>query len=57
MELHFLLTEDDGDIIFWKESLPHFYFSEYVKDILVAENVRNMLFYRYHKNRDLLERE
>ena len=44
MELHFLLTEDDGDIIFWKESLPHFYFSEYVKDILVAEKRKKYAF-------------
>ena len=44
MKLHFLLTEEDGDIIFWKESLPHFYFSEYVKDILVAEKRKKYAF-------------
>ena len=37
MTLHLVLTEDDGDIIFWKESLPRCCFSEYVKDILIAE--------------------
>lgn len=44
MKLHFLLTEEDGDIIFWKESLPHFYFSGYVRDILRAERRRKYAF-------------
>lgn len=44
MEIHFLLTEEDGDIIFWKESLPHFCFSEYVRDILLAEKRKKFAF-------------
>lgn len=44
MTLHFLLTEEDGDIIFWKESLPPFYFSGCVRDILRAEKRKKYAF-------------
>lgn len=42
MVIHFSLREKDGDLMYWKESLPRFSFNRYVRAALFAEKNRTV---------------
>lgn len=42
MVIHFSLREKDGDLMYWKESLPRFTFNRYVRAALFAEKSKTV---------------
>lgn len=42
MVIHFSLREKDGDLMYWKESLPRFTFNRYVRAALLAERTKTV---------------
>lgn len=42
MVIHFSLREKDGDLMYWKESLPRFSFNRYVRAALLAERSKTI---------------
>lgn len=42
MIIHFCLREDDGDLLYWRKSLPRGTFNYYVRQALLAEKAKRI---------------